>query len=148
MKKEAPYDFKEHFMDEWSTIVSPIELANKFEEYEDVRRTLKPKSFNTYNKNKYEAKGGNKFENYPRKSDYYRNGNNKYEKKFQSNRSSYNDKNKPARQVNCCYCRTPGHYGVDCSKRPDKTKNNDPPAPVVQICAKFSQGKMRTRKYL
>ncbi|GBM96973.1 Retrovirus-related Pol polyprotein from transposon 17.6, partial [Araneus ventricosus] len=46
MKKKAPYDLREHFLDEWSTINSPIELAKKFEDYEDVRRTIKPKQFN------------------------------------------------------------------------------------------------------
>ncbi|GBM76597.1 Transposon Tf2-9 polyprotein [Araneus ventricosus] len=46
MKEKAPYDLREHFLDEWSTINSPIELAKKFEDYEDVRRTIKPKQFN------------------------------------------------------------------------------------------------------
>ncbi|GBM30394.1 Transposon Ty3-G Gag-Pol polyprotein [Araneus ventricosus] len=44
MKEKAPYDLREHFLDEWSTINSPIELAKKFEDYEDVRRTIKPNS--------------------------------------------------------------------------------------------------------
>ncbi|GFT77403.1 peptidase A2 domain-containing protein [Trichonephila clavipes] len=34
IKKNAPYEFQEHFLDEWSTISSPAEIAEKFEEYE------------------------------------------------------------------------------------------------------------------
>ncbi|GFX92384.1 peptidase A2 domain-containing protein [Trichonephila clavipes] len=36
IKKSAPYELREHFLDEWSTINSPAEIAEKFEEYESV----------------------------------------------------------------------------------------------------------------
>ncbi|GFV64404.1 hypothetical protein TNCV_2503221 [Trichonephila clavipes] len=43
MKKRAPVEFKERHLDEWPSINCPGELAEKFEEFEDVRRTLKQK---------------------------------------------------------------------------------------------------------
>ncbi|GFW55442.1 transposon Tf2-6 polyprotein [Trichonephila clavipes] len=57
IKKNAPYEFQEHFLDEWSTISSPAEIAEKFEEYESVRRTLRPKFYNSFAKGRYEASG-------------------------------------------------------------------------------------------
>ncbi|GFW71549.1 transposon Tf2-9 polyprotein [Trichonephila clavipes] len=57
IKKSAPYELREHFLDEWSTINSPAEIAEKFEEYESVRRTLRPKFYNSFAKGRYEASG-------------------------------------------------------------------------------------------
>ncbi|GBN28082.1 Transposon Tf2-9 polyprotein [Araneus ventricosus] len=88
MKEKAPYDLREHFLDEWSTINSPIELAKKFEDYEDVRRTIKPKH----------------------------------------------------------YCKGPGHYAVDCTKRRKDSKNNKSSSSPVQICSRISKERIKTRK--
>ncbi|GFW41048.1 peptidase A2 domain-containing protein [Trichonephila clavipes] len=57
IKKSAPYELREHFLDEWSTINLPVEIAEKFEEYESVRRTLRPKFYNSFAKGRYEASG-------------------------------------------------------------------------------------------
>ncbi|GFT46842.1 retrovirus-related Pol polyprotein from transposon 17.6 [Trichonephila clavipes] len=35
LKKKSPIEFKEHHLDEWSGIISPVDLARKIEEYED-----------------------------------------------------------------------------------------------------------------
>ncbi|GBM59302.1 hypothetical protein AVEN_60648-1 [Araneus ventricosus] len=43
IKKRTSMDFKEHFMDEWTIIISPTEIVNKIEDFEDVRKTIKPK---------------------------------------------------------------------------------------------------------
>ncbi|GBM55284.1 hypothetical protein AVEN_272353-1 [Araneus ventricosus] len=43
IKKRTFKDFKEHFMDEWTTIISPTEMVEKIEDFEDVRETIKPK---------------------------------------------------------------------------------------------------------
>ncbi|GBN08333.1 hypothetical protein AVEN_274519-1 [Araneus ventricosus] len=45
MKKREPIEFKVRFMDEWSNIVSPNELVEKLEVFEDAKKTLKPKFF-------------------------------------------------------------------------------------------------------
>ncbi|GBL98895.1 Retrovirus-related Pol polyprotein from transposon 17.6, partial [Araneus ventricosus] len=90
IKEKAPYDLREHFLDEWSTINSPIELAKKFEDYEDARRTIKPKQFN--------------------------------------------------------YCKGPGHYAVDCTKRRKDSKNNKSSSSPVQICSRISKERIKTRK--
>ncbi|GBM59879.1 hypothetical protein AVEN_62361-1 [Araneus ventricosus] len=36
-------DFKEYFMDELTNIISPTEMVKKIEDFEDVRKTIKPK---------------------------------------------------------------------------------------------------------
>ncbi|GBM24819.1 hypothetical protein AVEN_245061-1 [Araneus ventricosus] len=36
-----------HFMDKWTTIISPTEMVKKIEDFEDVRKTIKPKFFAT-----------------------------------------------------------------------------------------------------
>ncbi|GFX45731.1 retrovirus-related Pol polyprotein from transposon 17.6 [Trichonephila clavipes] len=43
LKKKAPIEFKEYHLDEWSGIISPVDLARKIEEYEDVRKTFQKK---------------------------------------------------------------------------------------------------------
>ncbi|GBM12038.1 hypothetical protein AVEN_256120-1 [Araneus ventricosus] len=97
MKKKAPYDLREHFLDEWSTINSPIELAKKFEDYEDVRRTIKPKQFKSF------AKGSSKNHKYFRGQEHFNFGNNGNEKKyFQSKRTVYD---KRIKQLTCSYCK-------------------------------------------
>ncbi|GFV87516.1 transposon Ty3-G Gag-Pol polyprotein [Trichonephila clavipes] len=40
MKKRVPVEFKERHLDEWPSINCPVELAERLEEFEDVRRTL------------------------------------------------------------------------------------------------------------
>ncbi|GFX07944.1 uncharacterized protein TNCV_4162131 [Trichonephila clavipes] len=44
MKKRAPVEFKERHLDEWPSINCPVELAERLEEFEDVRGTLKQKT--------------------------------------------------------------------------------------------------------
>ncbi|GFV05778.1 transposon Tf2-6 polyprotein [Trichonephila clavipes] len=45
MKKNVSFEFQVRFLDEWATNKSPAEIAEEFEEYEDVRRILKPISY-------------------------------------------------------------------------------------------------------
>ncbi|GBM45676.1 hypothetical protein AVEN_166484-1 [Araneus ventricosus] len=138
MKKKAPYDLREHFLDEWSTINSPIELAKKFEDYEDVRRTIKPKQFKSF------AKGSSNNHKYFRGQEHFHLGNNGNEKKyFQSKRTVYD---KRIKQLTCSYCKGSGHYAVDCAKRRKDSKNNKSSSSPVQICSRISKERMKTRK--
>ena len=41
MKRKVPQEIREHFIDEWSTILTPSELANKVDEFESCRRTFR-----------------------------------------------------------------------------------------------------------
>ncbi|GBL99431.1 hypothetical protein AVEN_68736-1 [Araneus ventricosus] len=101
MKKKAPFDLREHFLDEWSTINSPIELAKKFEDYEDVRRTIKPKQFKSF------AKRSSNNHKYFRGQEHFHLGNNGNEKKyFQSKRTVYD---KRIKQLTCSYCKGSGN---------------------------------------
>ncbi|GFX71389.1 uncharacterized protein TNCV_2454001 [Trichonephila clavipes] len=70
LKRKTPFEFKEYYLDEWANMNSPVQLAEKLEEFLDFKRTLKQKSsspfvkkqeFKSTEKNRrYEAKG--KFE--------------------------------------------------------------------------------------
>ncbi|GFW01556.1 retrovirus-related Pol polyprotein from transposon 17.6 [Trichonephila clavipes] len=107
IKKSAPYELREHFLDEWSTINSPAEIAEKFEEYES---------------------GGS---------------NRRERKHFQLNGTSYSGKGK---RLTCSYCKGPGHYAVDCTKRPKCSKINNSIDSSIQICSRISREGIKTRK--
>ncbi|GFV95945.1 uncharacterized protein TNCV_3606721 [Trichonephila clavipes] len=44
LKPKTPFEFKEYYLDEWANMNSPVQLAEKLEEFEDFKRTLKQKS--------------------------------------------------------------------------------------------------------
>ncbi|GFU36802.1 uncharacterized protein TNCV_365641 [Trichonephila clavipes] len=70
LKRKTPFEFKEYYLDEWANMNSPVQLAEKLEEFEDFKRTLKQKSSSPFVKKqeykfteknrRYEAQG--KFE--------------------------------------------------------------------------------------
>ncbi|GFU14849.1 uncharacterized protein TNCV_540231 [Trichonephila clavipes] len=43
LKRKTPFEFKEYYLDEWANMNSPVQLADKLEEFEDFKRTLKQK---------------------------------------------------------------------------------------------------------
>ncbi|GFW09234.1 transposon Tf2-6 polyprotein [Trichonephila clavipes] len=142
IKKSAPYELREHFLDEWSTINSPAEIAEKFEEYESVRRTLRPKFYNSFAKGRYEASGSS--DTYFQRTEYPQGGSNRRERKhFQLNGTSYSGKSK---RLTCSYCKGPGHYAVDCTKRPKCSKINNSTDSSIQICSQISRERIKTRK--
>ncbi|GFT33558.1 uncharacterized protein TNCV_4381461 [Trichonephila clavipes] len=64
MKKKAPVEFKERHLDEWPSINCPVELAERLEEFEDVRRTLKQKTHTLMPVRRPEVRGSNQAENF------------------------------------------------------------------------------------
>ncbi|GFX54655.1 retrovirus-related Pol polyprotein from transposon 17.6 [Trichonephila clavipes] len=44
LKRKTPFEFKEYYLDEWANMNSPVQLAEKLEEFEDFKRNLKQKS--------------------------------------------------------------------------------------------------------
>ncbi|GFV79579.1 hypothetical protein TNCV_2929631 [Trichonephila clavipes] len=141
IKKSAPYELREHFLDEWSTFNSLAEIAEKFEEYESVRRTLRPKFYNSFAKGRYEASGSS--DTYFQRTEYPQGGSNRRERKhFQLNGTSYSGKSK---RLTCSYCKGPGHYAVDCRKRPKCSKINNS-TDSIQICSRISRERIKTRK--
>ncbi|GFT84686.1 peptidase A2 domain-containing protein [Trichonephila clavipes] len=95
--------------------------SRKFEEYESVRRTLRPKFYNSFAKGRYEASGSS--DTYFQRTEYPQGGSNMREgKHFQLNGTSYSGKSK---RLTCSYCKGPGHYAVDCTKRPKCSKINN-----------------------
>ncbi|GFU68575.1 retrovirus-related Pol polyprotein from transposon 17.6 [Trichonephila clavipes] len=140
--RPTKYEFQEHYLDEWSTINSLAEIEEKFEEYESVRRTLRPKFYNSFAKGRYEASGSN--DTYFQRTEYLQSGSNRREKKhFQLNGTSYSGKSK---RLTCSYCKGPGHYAVDCTKRPKCSKINNSTDSSIQICSRTSRERIKTRK--
>ncbi|GFW33957.1 uncharacterized protein TNCV_286411 [Trichonephila clavipes] len=41
LKRKTAFEFKEYYLDEWANMNSPVQLAEKLEEFEDFKRTLK-----------------------------------------------------------------------------------------------------------
>ncbi|GFY18115.1 transposon Tf2-6 polyprotein [Trichonephila clavipes] len=70
MKKRAPVEFKERHLDEWPSINCPVELAERLEEFDDVRRTLKQKTHTLTPVRKPDIRGSNQAENF-RKLDHH-----------------------------------------------------------------------------
>ncbi|GFU65402.1 uncharacterized protein TNCV_1796691 [Trichonephila clavipes] len=50
LKRKTPFEFKEYYLDEWANMNSPVQLAEKLEEFEDFKRTLKQKSSSPFEK--------------------------------------------------------------------------------------------------
>lgn len=44
VKRRVPYEIRDHFVDNWSQMMKPEELADKIDEYESVRRVFKRQS--------------------------------------------------------------------------------------------------------
>ncbi|GFV33364.1 transposon Tf2-6 polyprotein [Trichonephila clavipes] len=44
------------------------------------------------------------------------------------------------------YCKGPGHYAVDCTKRPKCSKINNSTDSSIQICSRISRERIKTRK--
>ncbi|GFT61134.1 uncharacterized protein TNCV_4558591 [Trichonephila clavipes] len=85
LKRKTPFEFKEYYLDEWANVISPVQLAEKLEEFEDFKRTLKQKSSGP-NVKKQEFKFTEKNRRYeaPRKFEY-----NRKDKKFPAS-TNYN----------------------------------------------------------
>ncbi|GFV79446.1 uncharacterized protein TNCV_279021 [Trichonephila clavipes] len=85
LKRKTPFEFKEYYLDEWANMYSPVQLAEKLEEFEDFKRTLKQKSSSPFVK-KQEFRFTEKNRRYeaPGKFEY-----NKKDKKFPAS-TNYN----------------------------------------------------------
>ncbi|GFV07429.1 hypothetical protein TNCV_1737841 [Trichonephila clavipes] len=85
LKRKTPFEFKEYYLDEWANMNSPVQLAEKLEEFEDFKRTLKQKSSSPFVK-KQEFRFTEKNRRYeaPRKFEY-----NRKDKKFPAS-TNYN----------------------------------------------------------
>ncbi|GFT23844.1 peptidase A2 domain-containing protein [Trichonephila clavipes] len=44
LKPKTPFEFKEYYLDEWANMNSPVQLAEKLEEFENFKRTMKQKN--------------------------------------------------------------------------------------------------------
>ncbi|GFU80465.1 uncharacterized protein TNCV_3845491 [Trichonephila clavipes] len=85
LKRKTPFKFKEYYLGEWANMNSPVQLAEKLEEFEDFKRTLKQKSSGPFVK-KQEFKFTEKNRRYeePGKFEY-----NRKDKKFPTS-TNYN----------------------------------------------------------
>ncbi|GFW32277.1 retrovirus-related Pol polyprotein from transposon 17.6 [Trichonephila clavipes] len=85
LKRKTPFEFKEYYLDEWANVNSPVQLAEKLEEFEDFKRTLKQKSSNPFvKKQEYKFTEKNRRYEAPGKLEY-----NRKDKKFPAS-TNYN----------------------------------------------------------
>ncbi|GFV39370.1 retrovirus-related Pol polyprotein from transposon 17.6 [Trichonephila clavipes] len=110
LKKKAPIEFKEHHLDEWSGIISPVDLARKIEEYEDVRKTFEKKVTWSYSKDTMKKKWNNSTI-IPRENVSMNNPMNTREHK---NRNNHQDFEK--RSPQCFECGSYDNFRPQCPK--------------------------------
>ncbi|GFV96039.1 transposon Tf2-6 polyprotein [Trichonephila clavipes] len=85
LKRKTPFEFKEYYLDEWANMNSPVQLAEKLEEFEDFKRTLKQKSSSPFvNKQEFRFTEKNRRYEAPGKFEY-----NRKDKKFPAS-TNYN----------------------------------------------------------
>ncbi|GFV26833.1 uncharacterized protein TNCV_3455041 [Trichonephila clavipes] len=86
LKRKAPFEFKEYYLDEWANMNSPpVQLAEKLEEFEDFKMTLKQKSSSPFvKKQEYKFTEKNRRYEAPGKFEY-----NRKDKKFPAS-TNYN----------------------------------------------------------
>ena len=114
IKKRAPYDFKEFFLNEWPNIISPIELAEKIEEFEDVKNSSKVKSANPNSKYKPNYKS-DKVQGPPRNST--RKDERVKSDEFRHKRTDVNNKDFERRKIFRCFmCGSAEHLKPQCPK--------------------------------
>ncbi|GFV44504.1 uncharacterized protein TNCV_791501 [Trichonephila clavipes] len=103
LKRNTPFEFKEYYLDEWANMHSTVQLAEKLEEFEDFKRTLKQKSSSPFVKQQ-EFKSTEKNRRYesPGKFDY-----NRKDKKFPAS-TNYKTLRSPCYQVR--FCSQKGYY--------------------------------------
>ncbi|GFW04592.1 uncharacterized protein TNCV_2226101 [Trichonephila clavipes] len=84
LKQKTSFKFKEYYLDEWANMNSPVQLAEKLEEFEDFKRTLKQRSSSPFVKKqkfrfteknrRYEAPGkfeyNRKYKKFPASTNY------------------------------------------------------------------------------
>ncbi|GFU49009.1 transposon Ty3-I Gag-Pol polyprotein [Trichonephila clavipes] len=134
MKKRAPVEFKERHLEEWPSINCPVELAERLEEFEDVRRTLKQKTHTLTPIRRSEATGSNQVENF-RKFDNHNTrkiGNFNPERRYLDTPPSRDfDRRAPRR---CYKCHSLDHLSFNCPKAMKDIKREQP-NPQVQSCS-------------
>ncbi|GFT15622.1 retrovirus-related Pol polyprotein from transposon 412 [Trichonephila clavipes] len=111
LKKKAPIEFKEHHLDEWSGIISPVDLARKIEEYEDVRKTFQKKVTWSYSKDTMKKKWNNSTI-IPRENVSMNNPMNTREHKNRNNHQDFEKRRRPK----CFECGSYDHFRPQCPK--------------------------------
>ncbi|GFT87880.1 uncharacterized protein TNCV_799821 [Trichonephila clavipes] len=73
LKRKTPFEFKEYYLDEWANMNSPVQLAEKLEEFEEFKRTMKQKSSSPFvKKQEYKFTEKNRRYEAPGKLEYNR----------------------------------------------------------------------------
>ncbi|GFY10276.1 retrovirus-related Pol polyprotein from transposon 412 [Trichonephila clavipes] len=111
LKKKAPIEFKEHHFDEWSDIISPVDLARKIKKYEDVRKTFQKKVTWSYSKDTMKKKWNNSTI-IPRENVSMNNPMNTRKHKNRNNHQNFEKRRRPQ----CFECGSYDHFRPQCPK--------------------------------
>ncbi|GFX09017.1 retrovirus-related Pol polyprotein from transposon 17.6 [Trichonephila clavipes] len=134
MKKRAPVEFKERHLDEWPSIKCSVELAERLEEFEDVRRSLKQKIHTLTPVRRPEVRGSNQAKNF-RKFDNHntrRTGNFNPEKIYLDTPPSRDFERRTPRR--CYICHSLDHLSFNCPKTMKEIRRKQPNR-QVQSCS-------------
>ncbi|GFW09968.1 transposon Tf2-9 polyprotein [Trichonephila clavipes] len=136
MKKRAPVEFKERYLDGWPSINCPVELVERLEEFEDVRRTLKQKTHTLTPVRRPEVRGSNQAEHF-RKFDYYNTRRTGIfffnpEKRYLDTPPSRDFDRRAPRKCYICHSLDP--LSFNCPKEMKKIQREQPNS-QVQICS-------------
>ncbi|GFT98803.1 hypothetical protein TNCV_3792391 [Trichonephila clavipes] len=111
----------------------PVELAERLEEFEDVRRTFKQKTYTLTPVRRPEVRGSNQVENFRKFNNHNtrRTGNFNPEKRYLDTPPSRDfDRRAPRR---CYICHSLDHLSFNCPKAMKEIKREQP-NPQVQSC--------------
>ncbi|GFV28445.1 retrovirus-related Pol polyprotein from transposon 17.6 [Trichonephila clavipes] len=132
MKKRAPGEFKERHLDEWPSINCPVELAERLEEFEDVRRTLKQKTHTLSPARRPEVRGSNQAEHFMKFDNHKtRTGNFNSDRYLDTPPSRDFDRSAPRR---CYICHSLHQLSFNCPKAMKEIKREQPNS-QVQSCS-------------
>ncbi|GFS93407.1 presequence protease, mitochondrial [Trichonephila clavipes] len=146
MKKRAPVEFKECHLDEWPSINCPVELAERLEEFEDIRRTLKQKTHTLTPVRRPEVRGSNQAEHF-RKFDNHntRTGNFNPERSYLDTPPSTDFDRRPPRK--CYICHYLDHLSFNCPEAMKEIKREQP-HPQEQSCSVTPQKGLHLKSML
>ncbi|GFX08228.1 transposon Tf2-6 polyprotein [Trichonephila clavipes] len=126
MKKRAPVELKKRHLDEWPSINCPAELAERLEEFEDVRKTLRQKTHTLTPVRRPEVRGSNQAEHFKKFDNHNtkRTGNlNSVRRYLDTPPSRDFDRRAPRR----CYIRhSLDHLSFNCPKAMKEIKREKP----------------------
>nr|XP_015919505.2 uncharacterized protein LOC107448721 [Parasteatoda tepidariorum] len=115
LKRRVPHEVREHFLDEWSKLISPAKLADRLDEYESIRNTHKRAS---KEKSPDKSRPRTPPIERPFRNRFPQNSSNHQKQQFPKT-SRYEGPRRSFKPT-CYSCGVEGHYSKTCPKNDNK----------------------------